>query len=346
VGYAAPEQLMQQPVDRRADVFSAGVVLWEALTGKRLFRSAESRDAFLNGTSRNILPASAFNAEVPRSLDEVVFRALGWLPEERYDTAGEFAQELELAVSPASRAEITAYVEKKAAANLKSQRALLSAIDAPSGRISEPPGSSSSDAYEDETVVFRPDHHLLHLGVPKRKETASVPSPLDVLRERLSTALERDSSASLFGFTSRVSGSLRRSARRVGSNVLAAAAAVLLMLAAVKLSRGTPSLAPDAVPSPAQPAPESARAIQEPNQPARRVAAASIDFTPPDPWEKAEPARQAAEPPPAPPAETSDRDRPRAKAIVRRAPAADRGSCDPPFTVDGSGIKRLKVHCL
>src|SRR5262249_3155599 len=50
VGYAAPEQLMQQPVDRRADVFSAGVVLWEALTGKRLLRSAESRYALLNGT--------------------------------------------------------------------------------------------------------------------------------------------------------------------------------------------------------------------------------------------------------------------------------------------------------
>jgi eukaryotic-like serine/threonine-protein kinase len=349
LGYAAPEQLMQQPVDRRADVFSAGVVLWEALTGKRLFRNAESRDAFVHGNNRNVMPASAFNAEVPRSLDEVVFRAIGWLPEERFDTASEFAEELELAVSPASRAEITAYVEKKAAASLRTQRAVLSAIDAPSGRISEPPGGDASDGLEEETMVFRPDHHLLHLGTPKRQSTPSTPAPLDVLRERLSTALERESfRPSLLGITTRLNGPLGRSARRVGSNVLGAGAAVLLLLAAVRLSRGTPNPEPAALAPVAQAAQEPSHASKEPVQPSRRMTAASMDLTPPDSFAQLEETRAPAEPAPAPAAEPTERDRTRAKAVVRRAPAApaDRGSCDPPFTLDANGIKRLKVRCL
>jgi serine/threonine protein kinase len=346
MSYAAPEQLMQQPVDRRADIFAAGVVLWEALTGKRLFRTADSRDAFLNGNNRSILPASAFNAEVPRSLDEVVFRALGWLPEERFETAAEFAEELEMAVSPASRAEITAYVEKKAAATLKSQRALLSAIDAPSGRISEPPGGTESDGPDDEkTTVFMPDHHLLHLGAPRHKGASAAPSPLDILRERLSTALERDSSWSwprMPRFTSHFGGPLRRTARRVGSNALGGAAAVMLLLAAVKISRGTPIL-PAVLSTPAQPALEAARAPKEPNQAPRRIAAASMDFAPADTWAQLEDTRPSTATAPAP--ESADRDRPRPKAAIRRA-SPDRGSCDPPFTLDAFGIKRLKVRCL
>jgi serine/threonine-protein kinase len=344
MGYAAPEQLMQQPVDRRADIFSAGVVLWEALTGKRLFRTAESRDAFVHGSNRNIVPASAFNAEVPRSLDEVVFRALGWLPEERFETAGEFAEELELAVCPASRADVATYVEKKAAAALKSQRALLSAIDAPSGRISEPPAGTSPDAFEDETTVFRPDHHLLNLGTPRRKGSTA-PAPLDVLRERLTTALERDSwRPGVFGLANRFGGPLGRSARRVGSNLLAAGAAVLLLLAAVRLSRGTPSPEPAALP--AQAAQEPARASRESGQPARRGAIAATDLPPSETLVQLEETRPSAEPAAS---ESNERDRARAKAVVRRAPAApatDRGSCDPPFTLDAAGIKRLKVHCL
>jgi hypothetical protein len=71
-----------------------------------------------------------------------------------------------------------------------------------------------------------------------------------------------------------------------------------------------------------------------------------MDFTPSDSWVQIETTCFAAELSPAPPVETNDRDRPRAKSVVRRAPAADRGSCDPPFTVDSAGIKRLKVHCL
>jgi serine/threonine-protein kinase len=341
MGYAAPEQLMQQPVDRRADVFAAGVVLWETLTGKRLFRTLESRDAFLNGTNRNIVPASAFNAEVPRSLDEVVFRALGWLPEERFDTASEFAEELEMAVSPASRAEITAYVEKKAAGALRTQRALLSAIDAPSGRISEPPGGASYDGLEEETMVFRPDHHLLHLGTPKR---GAAPAPaLDVLRQRLANAIDHDRPR-ISEWTMRFYAPLRGSARRFGSNALAAGAAVLLLLAAVKLSRGTPTVAPAAAPPPAV---EPARATKE-STPARRVAAANMDFTPPDAWAQLEDTRPAPEPAPAPASAPEPSERPRAKAVIRRAPAppADRGSCDPPFTLDANGIKRLKVRCL
>jgi hypothetical protein len=248
-------------------------------------------------------------------------------------------------VSPASRAEITAYVEKKAAGTLRTQRALLSAIDAPSGRISEPPGGASSDDLEEQTMVFRPDHHLLHLGTP-RKHGSQTPAPLDVLRQRLTNALEHDRPR-ISEWTMRFYAPLRVSARRFGSNALAAGAAVLLLLAAVKLSRGTPTVAPAASPLPA--AAEPVRAAKESTPAARRVAAATMDFTPPDAWAQLEDTRPAPEPAPAAASAPERSERPRAKAVIRRAPAAapaDRGSCDPPFTLDANGIKRLKVRCL
>jgi hypothetical protein len=138
-------------------------------------------------------------------------------------------------------------------------------------------------------------------------------------------------------FSSHFPGPFRRTARRVGSNVLAGGAAVMLLLAAVKLSRGTTNLPPAVLSVPAQPS----------NPVAPRVAAASMDLTPPDTWAQLEDTRPSTATAQASAADSPDRDRPRPKAApMRRAPAADRGSCDPPFTLDSFGIKRLKVRCL
>jgi serine/threonine-protein kinase len=343
-GYAAPEQLMKQPIDRRADIFSVGVVLWETLTAKRLFRTPEARDAFLHGTDRTILPASTFNTEVPRSLDEVVFRALGWLPEERFGTAAEFADELEKAVYPASKNEVSEYVEKKAAARLKAQRALLSAIDAPSGRISEPLGGRLPERYEDETVVFQPDYALLNMSAPKHGRSRSTSSALDALREQLAMALDRRSYRPRFSsFASLYTWPFRQSMRRGGSTVLTGAGALLLLLAAMKFSGGTPSRTPAATPSLLEPvaAVEVTRATNEAD--GQKLAAAAMDVAPVDPWHEVQAIRPSTEPSRAnasDPAPEPDRARP--KVPARRA----RGSCEPPFTLDAQGVKRLKPQCF
>jgi serine/threonine protein kinase len=95
VAYMPPEQLLGREVDQRADIFSAGVVLWEVLTGRPLFlRSNEAATlyAIMNGP---IPPPSKLRADVPPQLDKIVARALARVPEDRYETAEEMAAGLE-----------------------------------------------------------------------------------------------------------------------------------------------------------------------------------------------------------------------------------------------------------
>jgi len=95
--YMAPEQALSQPTDRRADVYSAGIVLWEMLTGHRLFRG-DTEAALISkcvmGADRS--PRELCSA-VPEDIDHVCMRALAVEPDERYGTAAEFADALEMA---------------------------------------------------------------------------------------------------------------------------------------------------------------------------------------------------------------------------------------------------------
>jgi len=97
VFYMSPEQINGQPLDGRSDVFSAGIVLYELLTGTVPFE-ADSTGA----TMMRILtaPTPSLAARVPLSppvLDEVLARALAKKPEDRYESAAEFARALEAA---------------------------------------------------------------------------------------------------------------------------------------------------------------------------------------------------------------------------------------------------------
>jgi serine/threonine-protein kinase len=93
--YIAPEQALAAPVDRRADLWSMGVVLWEMLTSRRLFKSVNEL-ATLNETLRGEIHApSRYNPQIPPELDAVVLRALERDVERRYRTATEFKDALE-----------------------------------------------------------------------------------------------------------------------------------------------------------------------------------------------------------------------------------------------------------
>src|SRR5690606_26072157 len=93
--YVSPEQIMENPVDRRSDVFSLGVVMWEALALRRLF-DAESEAGKLKQILDGVpLPPSAHRPEVPYELDRICLRALAVKPEDRFQTAGEMQQAIE-----------------------------------------------------------------------------------------------------------------------------------------------------------------------------------------------------------------------------------------------------------
>ena len=94
-GYMSPEQVRGMPLDRRSDVFSLGVVLFETLVGQRLFQG-DTDFATLEMVRTVDVPApSSKNPEIPKDLEAIIMKALSGEPETRYQTAMELHDELQ-----------------------------------------------------------------------------------------------------------------------------------------------------------------------------------------------------------------------------------------------------------
>ncbi len=94
--YMSPEQALSEPLDGRSDLFSLGAVLYELLTGVRLFQR-EGHLALLKAvTEETILPPSMRRPEIPPEIESVVMRALSRQKGERYQTAQEMRRDLDL----------------------------------------------------------------------------------------------------------------------------------------------------------------------------------------------------------------------------------------------------------
>ena len=92
--YMSPEQVAGQPVDQRSDVFSLGIVLYEMLTGVRLFAGADTPQIMHNVVHVEHEPPSRIKPELPSMLDFVVARALKKDPAVRYQDAYELSADL------------------------------------------------------------------------------------------------------------------------------------------------------------------------------------------------------------------------------------------------------------
>lgn len=89
--YMSPEQTEGLFVDPRSDLFSTGVVLWEVLTGRRLFKKKTNGETIEAVNSMTVYPPSAYRNEIPSELDEIVMKALERNPKKRYDHAHDFS---------------------------------------------------------------------------------------------------------------------------------------------------------------------------------------------------------------------------------------------------------------
>jgi len=123
--YMAPEQARGLDVDRRTDIFAAGIMLHECLTDRRLFRGENELDTVRRIMEQEIVVPSSVQPAIPAALDAVTMKALARPMEQRYQTAIEMAEAIEHAVSLASPREVAAYVEKTCGKRLAERRDAL-----------------------------------------------------------------------------------------------------------------------------------------------------------------------------------------------------------------------------
>lgn len=155
--YLAPEQLLGEAIDRRVDVFALGVVLWECLTLRPLFKGSHEAESMMAILQKTIQPPSRHAADVSEALDRICLRALERDREKRYPTALAFAKDLEEVVGTtlAKRREIGEFVLAADRDRIQTLReaALGSGVVVPEPRLDSGPSSASPDADGDERVV-------------------------------------------------------------------------------------------------------------------------------------------------------------------------------------------------
>jgi serine/threonine-protein kinase len=94
LSYMAPELIQKQPANERSDIFSVGIVLWEALAGKPLFGGGDAIDVVKRVQTAMVPPLRDARPELPPALSEVVHTALERLPSGRFESAAEMQRAL------------------------------------------------------------------------------------------------------------------------------------------------------------------------------------------------------------------------------------------------------------
>jgi serine/threonine protein kinase len=142
LGYMAPEQLRGRAVTRTADVYSTSVVLWETLTGRRLFQGdseGEVVEQVLLGAAQ---PPSRYAPGLPTALDDLVLRGLASDPAARFETAAQMAAALEQTSAWATPSEIGAWLRERAGTQLAERERRVAEIES-SSSMPAPAGEST-----------------------------------------------------------------------------------------------------------------------------------------------------------------------------------------------------------
>lgn len=154
LAYMPPEQLKGERPNRRIDIYAAGVILWELLTGDRLFAAENEALVFRKILDGNI-PRVADVVRARRlgsterdaidQLDDILSRALTQNPEDRFATAKQMALEIERCVAPATSSEVGEWVETAAQSVLRMRAERVAEIESASS-LSVP------QAVQDESI--------------------------------------------------------------------------------------------------------------------------------------------------------------------------------------------------
>jgi serine/threonine protein kinase len=154
----APEQLRNEPVSPRTDVYGAAVILWELLTGRRLFQSENEAETVNKVLNAAVPPPSSIVSGLPMALDGVVIRGLQRDPGRRFANARGMAAELDACLGVPSAVEIAQWVERTASAELRERAAQVAAVERSAAQTSDPPSRPDVAWWVDiSTVVAHPN---------------------------------------------------------------------------------------------------------------------------------------------------------------------------------------------
>ncbi len=125
VVYMAPEQMRGKDLDRRADLYAAASVLWEALTGERLVKGATEAEQIHHAVSLRAEPPSKIVPSLSREVDELVLKGLSVDPKQRFATGREMGIAVERVLGLASPATVAQLIEGMLGASLAKRAALV-----------------------------------------------------------------------------------------------------------------------------------------------------------------------------------------------------------------------------
>ena len=200
IAYMAPEALRRTPIDARADVFSAGVVLYEALTGARPFDGEDEGDTLLSILMGDPPPPSSIVPSLPPGVDEVTAKALTADRDERHASAAELQDALQRAIPPAPPRDVARAVERLCGESLAERRARVREALAAIG--GEPTRRSSRRRALVAAVALlavaslglaiasrRADHDVVRAAPPPSSASAAAPPPTRTYTEPSATAV-------------------------------------------------------------------------------------------------------------------------------------------------------------
>lgn len=170
LAYMAPEQMKGMPMDRRSDIYGSAVVLWEALTVRRLFDGEHAGVVFNKVMNGEIVPPSQFVPGIPSALDDIVLRGLARDAEKRYPTAHAMAIELEERVGIASPRQVAEWLAEVAGDSLSKRATRIKEIES----VSTPPPVALSTLSSQPVAPPAPP---VRASLPSTPALPAVPPP-------------------------------------------------------------------------------------------------------------------------------------------------------------------------
>ena len=180
--YMSPEQVAGSPVDQRSDLFSLGIVLYEMLTGTRLFGAEDMTQIMHNVTYQEHEPPTRLKPELPAMLDFVVARALKKDPSARYQDAAELAADLSTCLGELRAHPVAPGAEPTGTRTVKIERSGEPLSDAPAARAIVPDTRLPLARQFDSSAAL---DRLAEPSGSDRRRLARAPRPVGLLRRVL-----------------------------------------------------------------------------------------------------------------------------------------------------------------